>query len=64
MSSRAQSAEPLGSRAKRTWRWLPESYRKRRWLVIGLIALAALVLGWIGLTEHRAPLGTNGRYGS
>ncbi len=56
MFSRARSAEPLGLTAKRGWRWLPESYRKRRWLIVGLIAAVALTLGVIGLRELRLPL--------
>ncbi len=55
MFSRARSAEPLGPSARRGWRWLPESYRKRKWLVVGLIALSALVLGVIGLSQLRIP---------
>ncbi len=55
MFSRARSAESLGTSAKRGWHWLPESYRKRKWSVVGLIALGALVLGVIGLSQLRIP---------
>lgn len=64
MFSRAEIAEPLGSPAKRRWRWLPESYRKRKWVVVGLIALVALALGCIGLTQLPVPSGTTGAKGS
>jgi hypothetical protein len=60
MFSRAQSAEPVGPPAKHGWRWLPESYRKRKWLVVALIALVALVLGAIGLCQLRIPAGSGG----
>lgn len=45
---------------KRRWRWLPEGYRKRKWLVVGLIALVALVLGVIGLCQLRIPARSSG----
>ncbi|HTX63028.1 MAG TPA: NAD-binding protein [Acidimicrobiales bacterium] len=60
MFSRAETAEPLGSPATRRWRWLPDGYRRRRWMFIGLLALVALALGSVGLTELRVPSGTTG----
>jgi hypothetical protein len=62
LMSQAESAEPLDTPAARGWRWLREGYRKLRegyrnhmWPIIGLVALAALVFGVVGLSQLRIP---------